>query len=96
MLLLITISGYASNTLSSSGYFGVPSPVVGSQPRVAEKPSVPHPGALPEVISLKIWVFLYSVGLMKPTGPLPFAVRSSLIIVIKDAQIGVASEVPHE
>ena len=32
---------------------------------------------------------------MKPTGPLPIAVRSSLIIVIKDAQIGVASEVPN-
>lgn len=32
---------------------GVPKPVTGSQPGDAGKPSVPHPGLLPFVMSLK-------------------------------------------
>ena len=35
------------------GKFGVPKPVIGSQPGAAGKPTVPQPAFVPFVISLK-------------------------------------------
>ena len=43
--------GSSRNNFNIRGKFGVPSPVTGSQPVAAEKPSVPQPGLLPAVIS---------------------------------------------
>jgi hypothetical protein len=78
----------------SEGYFGVPSPVIGSQPSTAENPFVPHPGLLPLTISLKTQVLAYKAGLMNPTGPFPITVLSSLIRVMILPQIGAAKLVP--
>lgn len=47
------VYGNKSHLETSSGKFGVPSPVTGSHPGTAVKPSVLHPGFEPEVISLK-------------------------------------------
>lgn len=38
--------------------------------------------------------FWYRVGWMKPTGPLPTAIRSSLILLINEAQMGHEALVP--
>ena len=38
------------------GKVGVPMPVTGSQPGCAAKPSVPHPGFVPLVISLNAYL----------------------------------------
>lgn len=57
-------------------------------PGVAEKPLVPQPGLLPSVISLRTPGLRYRAGLMNPTGPLPWAIRSSMIRVTIEAKIG--------
>jgi hypothetical protein len=83
------------NTLSRRGYDGVPSPVTGSQPATAEKPSVPHPGFEPLLISFKALGFAYKTGFMKPTGPLPFFIRSWLMRVMIEPNVGAEAEVPY-
>lgn len=82
------------NFASNLGKFGVPNPVTGSQPVVAVNPGVPHPWLPPLVISFRVHGFAYSVGLMKPTLPLPIAKRASLIRVIIEPTTGAEAEVP--
>ncbi len=50
--VLLSIQGNNNHLASSFGKLGVPSPVTGSHPSTAEKPSVPHPGFEPLVMSL--------------------------------------------
>ena len=78
------------NRASSDLKFGVPKPVTGSHPRAAGKPSVPHPGFVPFLISLNAVANRceYSAGLIHPTGPLPAAMRASLTAATSDAKIG--------
>lgn len=47
-------------------------------------------------MSVSAAAFAYSVGLMKPTGPLPFSARSELMSVMTAAHSGAASEVPYQ
>lgn len=47
------IYGRPNHRSFSTGKFGVPSPVTGSHPFVALKPSVPHPEFEPDTMSLK-------------------------------------------
>lgn len=82
------------NFANNLGKFGVPSPVTGSQPVVAVNPGVPHPWLPPLVISFSVHGFAYSVGLMKPTLPLPTAKRASLIRVMIEPTTGAEAEVP--
>ena len=70
----------------------MPRPVTGSHPGTASKPTVPHPGLLPLVMSLSTLGFEYRTGLTKPTGALPMARRASLIRLTMEAKIGVPVE----
>ena len=88
------IYGSANHTLSSFSKFRVPKPVTGSQPSTASNPAVPHPGFAPSTISFNAQGLAYNTGLMKPTGPFPFLIRSSLINVIMLPTVGAAAEVP--
>ena len=83
------------NRSSNLGKFGVPSPVIGSQPCTAEKPLVKQPGFEPLVTSWKISGCIYNTGFIKPTDFLPCVARFSLIREIMDAQIGVDNDVPQ-
>ena len=77
------------NKSSIFGKFGVPKPVNGSQPSTAWNPLVLQPGLLPFLMSLRTSGCAYSAGLMKPTGVLPAARRSSLMRFTIDAKMGV-------
>ena len=48
----VQAQGNAVQSSSSFGKLSVPRPVTGSHPGCAEKPFVPQPGLLPEVMSL--------------------------------------------
>ena len=54
------IQGNERNVESILGKLGVPKPVSGSHPRDALKPSVPHPGFVPFVMSLNMPGLLYN------------------------------------
>jgi hypothetical protein len=62
-----------------------PSPVTGSQPGAVSKPGRLQFGLEPLTISFRTSGCAYSAGLMKPMGPLPNAVRSSLSSVTIEA-----------
>ena len=69
--------------------------VPGSQPMVALKPSVPHPGLLPIVISFKpAYPVSYNHGFKKPREGFPALIRASLSMETKEAKVGEAQDVP--
>ena len=60
----------------SSPKFGVPNPVTGSQPLMALKPSVPHPGLFPPTMSFRpLNPSAYNHGLRNPRDGSPAAMR---------------------
>lgn len=71
-----------------------PSPVTGSHPGTALKPSVPQPGFVPFVISFKISGCRYKAGFMNPSVLFPALRRCSLMRFTRDAKIGVEALVP--
>lgn len=59
------------------------------------KPSVPHPGLLPTVISFNpTHPVSYSHGFKKPKAGLPALIRASLSMETKDAKVGDEQDVP--
>ena len=69
--------------------------VPGSQPMVALKPSVPHPGLLPTVISFNpAYPVSYNHGFKKPRAGLPALILASLSINTKEAKVGAEQDVP--
>jgi hypothetical protein len=52
---------------SRASKFGEPSPVAGSQPAMAGKPSEPQPALFPKVTSLSACGFAYSQGFKNPS-----------------------------
>jgi hypothetical protein len=76
------------------GQFGVPNPVTGSQPVVALKPSVPHPGFAPSVISFSTRGFAYNTESMNPTVLLALESSLSLISVMIEPKAGDEADVP--
>ena len=87
--------GNPKNTSFNLSNLGVPNPVAGSQPSTALKPCVSQPGLSPSKMSLNSSGCLYSTGCTKPTGPLPTAVRSSLMSVKILPHRGAARLVPY-
>merc|ERR1712176_1636337 len=85
----------------SFDHWGVPRPVMASQPTAAGKPAL-QPACLlfPVVTSAPrnpgspAAAALYSAGLIKPTVGLPWATRRSLTTLTMPANVGVAAEVP--
>ena len=66
-----------------------------SQPMVALKPPVPHPGLFPTVISFSpAYPISYSHGFKKPREGSPALIRASLSIETKEAKVGEAQDVP--
>jgi len=59
------------------------------------KPSVPHPGLFPTVISFNpAYPTSYSHGFKKPRTGLPALIRASLSMETKEAKVGAAQDVP--
>jgi hypothetical protein len=84
-----------SKVASSASKSGEPSPVTGSHPAVAGKPSVLQPGFEPWVMSVSARdAFAYSHGFRNPRGDLPAAMSRSLRSATTLAKIGVAQDVP--
>jgi len=74
---------------------GVPHPVTASQPFCAGNPSVPHPIALPLVISVKaLNPPAYNHGFRNPSGGRPLAIKKSLTSEITALAAGVDALVP--
>ena len=70
--------------------------IPGSQPMVALKPSMPHPGLFPVVISFNpAYPVLYSHGFKKPRGGLPALIRASLSMETMEEKVGEEQEVPE-
>ena len=62
---------------------------------LALKPSVPHPGLLPTVISFNpAYPVSYSHGFKNPRGGLPALIRASFSMDTKEAKVGVEADVP--
>lgn len=70
--------------------------MTGSQPVVASKPRVPHPGFHPEVMSFRADGLAYSHGFRKPRTGLPAFRSSSFSRAITDVKMGEAHDVPGE
>ena len=71
--------------------------LTGSQPTSAGNPLVPHPGLLPETMSVNVAAPAeeYSNGLRKPSLGFPTARSLSLMRAIILANVGVAILVPN-
>ena len=83
-----------NNTSRILSYCGLPSPEAISHPGPAGKPSIPPPGLYLTRISLNISGLSYMSQFKVPSGSLPSANRSSLIILIMLAKPGAEADAP--